>query len=422
MVDSTTGGGSGSTNVNVGSGFRLAVPSTNNIKTLFCVGCTADSATNANAITLTVPAGTADSTKFVTFFRMFKNAVALDTLWTLVYAIPAPDLTTGTANGTPIKWKYLSGAGHGFSPFLDPRPYVNSSANLTIGFPTVQDVGPGILWGDEFTKLLNTGEIGNQDNYECVSSITYGGLGANMVGNNTNTLQVQHSTLEGWTLTFDTIALAQKFIISMTLTDPSGKFRGAPNDQTQVIYNGNNAGFHLARTFSGLGIWGYKYYMLDGFNDTVSNYYPQATDRFTISNGSITDQNIDYRQFLTNATVPYFGQGLANFWLFGMVKRFPDSLTVLRPANLTATASGTPGQINVTWSAVTVNAAGGYQVDRSTNYNFSGGVTTIVNGSTGTSFNDTGLVTGTTYYYRIKAIRIPNVFSGWTDWVSAVAP
>lgn len=50
-------GGSGGSNSNIGSGFRFAVPNTNNIKTLFCSGCTLDSTTNTNALTLTVTAG-----------------------------------------------------------------------------------------------------------------------------------------------------------------------------------------------------------------------------------------------------------------------------------------------------------------------------------------------------------------------------
>lgn len=49
-----SGGGGGNTNSNIGSGYRFAVPSTNNIKTLFCSGCTLDSTTNTNALTLTV--------------------------------------------------------------------------------------------------------------------------------------------------------------------------------------------------------------------------------------------------------------------------------------------------------------------------------------------------------------------------------
>jgi hypothetical protein len=56
--DSTAGGGSGNTNSNIGSGFRWAIPGTNNLKTLFCVGCTIDSITNTNALTITVSGGT----------------------------------------------------------------------------------------------------------------------------------------------------------------------------------------------------------------------------------------------------------------------------------------------------------------------------------------------------------------------------
>lgn len=46
-------------NSNVGSGYRLAFPNTNNIRTLFCTGCTWDSTTNANGLTLTVTGGSA---------------------------------------------------------------------------------------------------------------------------------------------------------------------------------------------------------------------------------------------------------------------------------------------------------------------------------------------------------------------------
>ncbi len=48
-----SGGGSGNTNSNIGSGYRLAVPNTNNIKTFFTpYGLITDSTTNANAITV----------------------------------------------------------------------------------------------------------------------------------------------------------------------------------------------------------------------------------------------------------------------------------------------------------------------------------------------------------------------------------
>lgn len=54
-------GGTGGTNSNTGSGYRFAIPNTNNIKTFFVVGGTLDSTTNANAITLTVTGGSGGS-------------------------------------------------------------------------------------------------------------------------------------------------------------------------------------------------------------------------------------------------------------------------------------------------------------------------------------------------------------------------
>jgi hypothetical protein len=47
----------GSTPPNVGAGFRLLAPQTPGFKTLFCSGCTWDSTTNANGLTLTVSGG-----------------------------------------------------------------------------------------------------------------------------------------------------------------------------------------------------------------------------------------------------------------------------------------------------------------------------------------------------------------------------
>lgn len=79
-------GGAGNTNSNIGSGYRFAVPNTNNIKTLFCAGCTLDSTTNANALTLTVTAGGSGTV----------TSVAASVPSTLLTIAGSPITTSGT--------------------------------------------------------------------------------------------------------------------------------------------------------------------------------------------------------------------------------------------------------------------------------------------------------------------------------------
>ena len=80
------------------------------------------------------------------------------------------------------------------------------------------------------------------------------------------------------------------------------------------------------------------------------------------------------------------------------------SATILAtPQNLTASAN--LQQVTLSWSAVT-NAAG-YNIKRAS---ASGGgpYTTIATGITGTTYTDTGLTAGVTYYYVVSAVNSTN--------------
>lgn len=79
----------------------------------------------------------------------------------------------------------------------------------------------------------------------------------------------------------------------------------------------------------------------------------------------------------------------------------PDVTPPAAPTGLTAKASDS--QVSLSWNANSETDLAGYNVYRSTT---SGSGYTKVNGSlvTGTSFNNTGLTNGTTYYYVVTAV------------------
>ena len=87
------------------------------------------------------------------------------------------------------------------------------------------------------------------------------------------------------------------------------------------------------------------------------------------------------------------------------------------PSGLTATTTGT-GQINLSWTAG--SGATSYNLYRSAQ---AGGqpVTPVVTGITGTSYSDTGLNDGTTYFYRVAAVNASGL-SGFAPEAHATTP
>jgi len=362
-----------------------------------------------------------DSTKIPTLWNMWKNHAASDTLWKFIYCIPNPDLTTfGTSNGTTMGWfPLVTGGGHAQSPDMDSCLFVNSSGHLLMPFPSAQDVTAAVMQCDEVTYPIKWGMVGNFDNYEFIAKLQVSGVGAHIYGNNTNAFQVRTSTLNGYTLTMDTVCATCPLVLSFDLVDNTGMYLGPTTNGTLVQYLGNN-GYSVRKYWSAL-TRNYKYAFFDAAGSPVVGY-PQSNDSIFISNPSSTWQELDLRQFLT-ATNPYFASGLPNTWLLGMIKEYPDSAKIAYCHNSTVVATSTPGQINIAWAPI--SGAIAYQLDRCPMQNCSGGVTTLVSTNI-TSYNDVGLTTGTLYYYRLRAIRTGNTtfgqHSGWVERGPITAP
>ncbi len=71
------------------------------------------------------------------------------------------------------------------------------------------------------------------------------------------------------------------------------------------------------------------------------------------------------------------------------------------PSGLTATAVST-SQINLSWTDNSNNETG-FKIDQATNSSISAGLTTVTVAANATTYNATGLSSGNTYYYRVRA-------------------
>lgn len=103
--------------------------------------------------------------------------------------------------------------------------------------------------------------------------------------------------------------------------------------------------------------------------------------------------------YSNNSAYSYFGIDAIDVDEAGVLKPYnPISSPVLAPGNLTATAGET--KITLSWTAV--DGTTGYHVKRSTTAG--GPYTTIVSNESGTTYVDTAVQNGTTYYYVLTAI------------------
>jgi len=97
-------GGSGNTNSNIGSGFRIAIPGTNNLKTLFAGLClVVDSSTNSNALTYKT-----DTACIATYFLRRKDSTAYVTLARLRDSMLIARSRLGIEDATGVQDRYIN--------------------------------------------------------------------------------------------------------------------------------------------------------------------------------------------------------------------------------------------------------------------------------------------------------------------------
>lgn len=146
-------GGSGGTNSNIGSGFRIAVPNSNNIKTVFAAAPLSwDSTTNTNALTLTTDTNTAIT-------GLSTKAYVANYLLTHGALLPSDVVYTDTPN-VFIKLNTISNAGGIANGFL-----VNATSSSSLAGIGLQNDKGGYQAGTGGAGFfLNGSTVGGGNN------------------------------------------------------------------------------------------------------------------------------------------------------------------------------------------------------------------------------------------------------------------
>ena len=105
-----------------------------------------------------------------------------------------------------------------------------------------------------------------------------------------------------------------------------------------------------------------------------------------------------------------------------VISASPTAPPLAAPSGLTATVagpvSGPPSGVALTWTDnATDPAATRVRVERASDPGFTAGVTDFTVGAAATSYTDTAVAQGATYYYRVRAEN-DGAASGWSDPVS----
>lgn len=333
------------------------------------------------------PAPTVDSILTqVGWAKVIKSSLFADSNARIGGGVIRPSSAAGHA--ADIFWKWL-GTSDGHDRYV-LSDYIDAGlgSGPTVYFPTSGKIVTLIVGDDETLSQYGViaGASVQLDNALIQTWVPTSNGGGYLVGNGTSTLTTNLNA--NWSISYTPGSGSIFLNNTASLIAAQGYFG------VSLKYSGAN-NYHLKRLTSGLGSFNVGYQVLDASNTPVTSNLTSSDLIDVEGNGAPIMTGLPASTSNAFTDVVYSGT-FANYWTFIIVSINP--LDPDPPGTLTVVASGTAGQINLSWSAMA--KATNYVVKRSIHANY--GATTVFSGA-GTSFNDTGLTTGVTYYYDIQA-------------------
>lgn len=173
----------------------------------------------------------------------------------------------------------------------------------------------------------------------------------------------------------------------------STNYNGKTVSNFKVRRTGDNT---LSLSWDNLsGASGYKVFIKNGAKSAFNSIYD-------VKENSITHVETVAGSSYYFAVRPYFNVS-GKTYVGKLSNTVYNNEYLVPPKNVTATFDAATGKVKITWDKSP--GANGYEVYRSTKKD---GPYTKVYENTGTSFNTSNLVEGTTYYFKIKAINKSN--------------
>jgi hypothetical protein len=309
---------------------------------------------------------------------VIKNHLKTLTLCAGIFAVAMPSYATITmssaAVGSSTDFPTLSiSAANGNRSFSSVG--TASGATIATGGVETRWTTNGVAWGEVFKWSGTNGAVLSAYSM-IVNSITSGSyrpflfdLGAVTFNTTSSTFNPSSFANRLSNVTLTPAAISAKTFLEFDLS----------GSDAVTLTNGHSYAFGLLNTSTG--------------NINIERSSGVTSDPngapFQITSGGLSG---------TSATVPPYGSGVRNHFIGVYTKSGSTNAPPAAPTGLSATTGN--GQVALSWTAS--SGATSYNVKRSTT---SGGPYTTVASPTTTSYVNTGLANGTTYYYVVSAVN-----------------